>query len=320
MKNKEVKVGIFVAVCIALLYFGFNFLKGIDFFSSTNKYYAVYDNVDRLAASNPVLVNGFAVGRVSRISILQNKQNKVLVELDIDSRIVLGEPTTATLSSDFLGSKSILLTIGSGKIIKPKDTVIADVAKGTFDVLEETATPVANNIQTTLRKFNTLLDNLNNESLKLDVIIKGLQATPPLLNTTLTTATAGIGDLGSNVKSVTANLNATLDELKPTLQNFRIISDSLKQIRLNQTLVKTQQTIDGLNQTLKLLNRGDNTASKLLTSDSLYNNLNRLLISLDSLSVHFNENPRHFMAPLGKSKRKIERDRRREAAREKKGT
>jgi phospholipid/cholesterol/gamma-HCH transport system substrate-binding protein len=318
VKNKELKVGIFVALCIVLLYFGFNFLKGIDFFSSTNKYYAVYDNVDQLAASNPVLVNGFAVGRVSRISILQRQQNKVLVELDIDSKIVLGDSTTATLNSDFLGSKSILLTIGKVTTpLKPKDTVIAKMAKGTFDMLEETATPVANNIQTTLRKLNTVLDILANESSQLDIILKKFQSTPDLLNTSLSTATAKMEELSGSMKGVANNLNETLADLKPTLGNFKTISDSLKQIQLNQTIVKTHKAIDELNKTLKQLSKGDNTASKLLTDDSLYNNLNRLLVNLDSLAVHFNDNPKHFMAPLGKSKRKIERDRRREEERKK---
>lgn len=73
VKNKEFKVGLFAAVALVLLYFGFNFLKGIDFFSTTEKYYAVYDNIDQLAVSNPVLINGFAVGRVSRIAIMQSK-------------------------------------------------------------------------------------------------------------------------------------------------------------------------------------------------------------------------------------------------------
>jgi phospholipid/cholesterol/gamma-HCH transport system substrate-binding protein len=45
-----------------------------------------------------------------------------------------------------------------------------------------------------------------------------------------------------------------------------------------------------------------------MTEDTLYVNLNKLLVSLDSLAKHFNENPKHFMAPLGKSKKKIERD------------
>jgi phospholipid/cholesterol/gamma-HCH transport system substrate-binding protein len=48
--------------------------------------------------------------------------------------------------------------------------------------------------------------------------------------------------------------------------------------------------------------------SKLMTEDTLYVNLNKLLLSLDTLAKHFNENPKHFMAPLGKSKGKIQRD------------
>jgi phospholipid/cholesterol/gamma-HCH transport system substrate-binding protein len=113
VKNKEFKVGLFVAASIVLLYFGFNFLKGIDFFSTTNKYYVIYDNIDQLAVSNPVLINGFAVGRVNHIRIMQNKQNRVLVELMIDSEILLGDSTQAILNSDFLGGKSILLILAA---------------------------------------------------------------------------------------------------------------------------------------------------------------------------------------------------------------
>ncbi|MFN7600264.1 MAG: hypothetical protein ACK5R0_02560, partial [Bacteroidota bacterium] len=101
-------------------------------------------------------------------------------------------------------------------------------------------------------------------------------------------------------------------ELKPTLSNFKTLSDSLKMLKLNQTLTKTQQTISSLNQTLSRLNKGDNTMSKLMTEDTLYVNLNKLLRSLDSLAIHFNSNPKHFLAPLGKSKKKIDRDRRKE--------
>ncbi|HOO10252.1 MAG TPA: MlaD family protein, partial [Cyclobacteriaceae bacterium] len=128
--NKEVKVGLFVTIALALLYFGFNYLKGIDFLSSTNKFYAIYDNVDQLAVSNPVLVNGYAVGRVSNIRIVQGKENKVLVELEIDSDIIVGDSATAILNSDFLGSKSILLNIGNKlKPLNPGDTILAEAAR-----------------------------------------------------------------------------------------------------------------------------------------------------------------------------------------------
>ncbi|MFY8037041.1 MAG: MlaD family protein, partial [Cyclobacteriaceae bacterium] len=109
MKTKEFKVGLFIAIAIAMLYFGFNYLKGIDFFSRTAKYYTVYDNIDQLAVSNPVLVNGMPVGRVSAISLLQNKNNQVLVEFEIDSHVPLSDSTKAILNSSLLGSKSVLL-------------------------------------------------------------------------------------------------------------------------------------------------------------------------------------------------------------------
>lgn len=313
MKNKEFKVGLFVALSLVLLYFGFNFLKGIDFFSTTNKYYVVYENIDQLAVSNPVLINGFAVGRVSRIAILQNKQNKVLVELMIDSDIQLGDSTKAILNSDFLGSKSILLSIGKiNKPLQPKDTLIAEVAKGMLDVLSETATPVADNLQTTLRKFNTILDNLTKNSARLDSMFITLQETPHLLNATLVNANGKVDELSVNFKLVTDNLNGSLQELKPTLANFRQLSDSLKRMELNQTITAAKQTLTKLNSTLDKLGSGNSTMGKLLTEDSLYVNLNKLILSMDTLARHFDDNPKHFMAPLGKSKKKIDRDRRQE--------
>ncbi|MFZ6001094.1 MAG: MlaD family protein [Bacteroidota bacterium] len=313
MKNKEFKVGLFMAAAIVMLYFGFYFLKGIDFFSSSTKYYAIYDNVDQLAASNPVLVNGYAVGRVSHIRIMPERNNKVLVELDIDSDVQLGDSTRAILSSDFLGGKSILLNIGRVTTpLKAKDTIHAEVAKGMIDVFTESAEPVADNLQTTIRKLNTILDNFSKNAEDLNVIFAKLKSTPDLLNQTLATSNAKVDELTTSFKGTSEQLNQTLADLRPTLKNFQVLSDSLKQMELNQTIAKTQKTLDQLNETLAKLSKGDNTASKLLTDDSLYVNLNKTLMSIDSLATHFNNNPKHFMAPLGKSKRKIERDRKRE--------
>ena len=315
MKNKEFKVGLFVAITLVLLYFGFNFLKGIDFFTTTDKYYVIYDNIDELAVSNPVLINGFAVGRVSHINIMHNKLNKVLVELMIDSDVQLGDSTQAILNSDFLGGKSILLSIGKiKKPLNPKDTLIAVVAKGMLDLLSETATPVADNVQTTLRKFNIILDNLTKNSQQLDTIFLRLQATPILLNRTLTTANASVEELTLNFKSVTGNLNGTLTELKPVVTNFKIFSDSLKRMELNQTVREAKQTVQKLNAMMDKFGQSNSTLNKLMTEDSLYVNLNKLLMDLDTLAKHFDDNPKHFLAPLGKSKNKIDRDRRKEEA------
>ncbi len=313
MRNKEFMVGIFATVTIVLLYFGFNFMKGIDFFSTTAKYYVIYDNVDNLAVSNPVRVSGFAVGRVSNISIMSNKSHSVLVEVDIDSKIKLSDSTKAILDSELLGGKFIVISIGQGTaLIQPGDTLASELAKGMFDLLTETATPVASNLQITLAKFSVVIDNLARNSQRLDSIFKKLQKTPDILNGTLLNANDKIDLLTGNFANVAANMNASLAELRPTLKNFAILSDSLKQMQLNKTIVKTQQTLTSLNETLTKLKKGDNTVSKLMTEDSLYVNLNRLLLRMDSLVEHLNKYPKHFTAPLGKSRKKVARDLRKE--------
>jgi phospholipid/cholesterol/gamma-HCH transport system substrate-binding protein len=311
--SKEFKVGLFMVVAITLLYFGFNFLKGIDFFSTSNKYFAVYEDINKLTESNQVFLNGLDVGRVSDITIQQSR-NRVIVELEIDSKIVLTDSTRAVLDGELLGGRFILLEVHPGAKLESGDTIPAKTAKGMLDFAE----PVAANMQTTLKNLNTILESLAKNTMRIDTIFLNLQTTPALLNRTLATASSNIGDMGVTFKSVAGNLNGTLDELKPTLANFKTLSDSLKLMQLNNTLAKAQQSLSHINMTLAQLSSGDNTASKLLTEDSLYVNLNKLLYSVDSLAQHFNSNPKHFLAPLGKSKKKIDRELKKEADEKKK--
>ncbi len=307
--SKEVKVGIFMVTGIVLLYFGFNFLKGVDFFSSHHKYYAVFDNVDKLTPSNQIFLSGLAVGRVSDIRILQNKRNKVLVELEISSEVKIDRKSTVILSGDLLGTKYLLLDIGVIiDPLPPGDTINAQLDKGIADLLAENAVPVAANLQSTLRKLNIVLDNLASNTGKLDTILLDFQGTPIQIKGMLRNINGKLSEVTDEIGGVTRNLNGKLDQLEPTLANFKVLSDSLKQIEINGTLKKVQGTLARLNETLGKLNSKDNTAGKLMNDDELYNNLNALLLSMDSLANHLNSNPKHFFGPLGQSRKKIERD------------
>lgn len=298
-----------MVVALVLLYFGFNFLKGIDFFSSTHKYYAVYNNVDKLTQSNQVFLNGFAVGRVGDIEILQDNGNLVLVTLEIDSDIKLTDSTTAILTGDFLGNKSILLQNVTGNtILKPGDTLRSNLDRGITDILAESAVPVADNLQVTLRKFNVLVDRLTYNTQQLDTIFSRLATTPYHLNRALSIAGNSVHDLAADYRVVAQNLNTALEDLRPTMTNLRSLSDSLKVLELSATISKTQAALESFNAALGRMTSDDNTVGKMLTEDELYQNLNSLLLNLDSLADHLNKNPKHFFAPLGKSRKRIERD------------
>jgi len=319
VKYKEVIVGIFATAVLVLLYFGFNYLKGTDFFVDHANYFVKYDNVSELAVSNPVLVNGYAVGRVSKISLMPRQKNKVLVELEIEGEVTLGKGAKATLSSALLGSKSILLDLGDiNNPIKKGDTITGELAKGMLDLISETASPVAYDMQSTLKKFNGIIDDLTVTLNEINPVIHRFKETPGKLNLMLDQGSQSMVELTTTIKDASDKLRGSMSELDPTLKNLKVISDSLRRLELNRTLGKTQKTLEELTDLMARLKKGDNTASKLLTDDSLYNNLNHLIYSIDSLTNHMNNNPDHFFAPLGKSAKKIKKELRKEEERQRK--
>lgn len=311
--SNEAKVGVFAIAIIAILYVGFNYLKGIEFFRPTARYYAVYSDVADLNVSNPVKINGFTVGRVSDIRLLQEKNNEIIVEMDISEDIVLGDTTVALLDVDLLGSVSIVLQVGSiANPIESGDTLRSALAKGLQEILVEGARPIADNLQSTIRRINTILDNLSGSSNRINDIIINTEQITSRINYVIYENRAEFNKLLKNFNVLTDSLNYTVSRINPLLDKYGAVADSLKEVDLQATLDKTNETLDTMNELVLKLSESEGTMHKLLTDDSLYNNLNKTIEDLDRLIIHLDQNPKHFFAPLGKSKSKIEKDRRKE--------
>ena len=56
--KKELTIGALAILALALLIFGIDFLKGINVFKAANYYYVQYTDVEGLAISAPVNLNG----------------------------------------------------------------------------------------------------------------------------------------------------------------------------------------------------------------------------------------------------------------------
>jgi len=97
--SKELKTGMIVLGGILLFILGFGYLKSNSIFSSKKEFYAVYDNVEGLAPSTNVTINGLIVGKVQSIDF-KDKTGKLLVtftvesdfEFSVNSRVELYEP------------------------------------------------------------------------------------------------------------------------------------------------------------------------------------------------------------------------------------
>lgn len=296
--SKEFKVGLLAIVALVTLYFGFNFLKGIDLFTDSNNYYALYHNIDGLTVSNPVVINGLSVGRVSNIDILQEKGNIVAVEVNISSKIKLRKGTLARLvNTDFLGSKAIELMLSdtSDFYYADGDTLSSRVDEGITEFLKQNAAPVADNIGTTITRINAILESFQGNSDKINATLEHIEGITGTLNKKLPAMQDKIIWLLDSLNKNSQELSDVMTSLKPILANVGQIADSLKTLELSKTLEKTQVTLDNLNANLASLKAGEGTMGKLMHDDSLYIYLSNTARDLDRLFVDLETNPGRYV-------------------------
>ncbi|MFT7029651.1 MAG: phospholipid/cholesterol/gamma-HCH transport system substrate-binding protein, partial [Marinoscillum sp.] len=293
--SKEFKVGLIALIAGALMYYGFNFLKGKDFFSPTNKYYAIYNKVDGLNKSNPVIINGLTVGRVGKIRLLQSEENLILVELNIDDAIVLGDSTVAALSNtDFLGSKGVILTVNSiERPLIPGDTLISVIDKGLEDILAS-AEPVANNLNTTITRINEILIGLKGSGETINVTLNELKKTTISVNEIIGQNQNKLAQIMNQTSLLVQNLNRKLDGIDPVFAKTEGLLDSLSNLQINETLATIRAAVNGLNETVASITNEEGTLGKLISNDSLYNSIDQTMSDLDQLIIHMDQYPKHF--------------------------
>ena len=296
--SKEVKVGLLALVSGVMLYFGFNFLRGTDFLSSTKKYYAVYDDIDGLTASNLVLINGFQVGKVKTIQILQNQRNRLLVTFEVKRDILLNDATRAVLTDNgLLGGKVIDLTVGGGKrTLAGNDTLVATTAGGISALIQQKALPVMDKLDSLTASLNRTVDQFDSTGYILNQTLRNFRQTSLALNGLMGDNRGSLKGTLANFNRLSASLVETEKELKPLLGKMNTVADSLGQLKLSQAVDNANRSIANLNTLLADINAGKGTLGKLSKNDSLYTNVNKATADLDRLLVDFRRNPKRYVS------------------------
>ncbi len=311
--SKEFRVGLLAVIALTILYLGFNFLKGIDFVSPNNTYYAVYEDIDGLNVSNPVMINGFSVGRVSEITILQNRGNKLLVSIDVNDEQILRSGTRAVIVSDLLGTKAIHLdSLQSGTPLKDGDSLIAVLNKGITDQLSASAMPLVDRLEVTLQNLNTILANLANNEQNINGIIGNFKTT----SENLAKGTSQLESQSKKLDQLLSQLNHPETGLGALMSNMNQIADSVKQLEIDAMLASTKTTVDELGETLRLINQGEGSLGLLMTDKELYNKMNKTMEDLDLLFIDMQENPGRYIhfSVFGKKEKKDKKGRKSDSA------
>ena len=295
--SRELRVGLLSVITIGMLYFGFNFLKGSDVFSPNHRYYVIYDNIDGLTSSNPVMLNGMAVGQVRKIRIQQEQNNRLLVTLDIRKDLILRQGTQAVLAAGgLLGGKIIRLEMNPmGHELQNGDTLVSGQEAGIQALLQERALPVITHADSLVRNLTVVTKGFQETGAILNQVLRNYDQTGSALRTTLQQNQKSLAELTANLSKLSGSLIETEKKISPLLTKTGSFADSLNALRLGETVNRANQLVAQMEQLVASVKTGQGTASKLINDDKLYNNLNYTIISMNQLLANLRENPKRYV-------------------------
>lgn len=301
--TNETKVGALTAIAIALLFIGYSFLKGNDIFSNENMFYTDYDHVDGLAVSNPVIVNGFKIGRVSKTTLMDN--GKIRTEFKIKDEYKIPSNTIARISNDgFLGGKVIVFDLGnSDTYAQDGDPLQSDVQANLLQKVEPLQKKVEDlvvKLDSVLSAVNTALDQEFQRDFKtslrsISVSLKNMEKITTDVEGLMGSEKVRLSKILANLESITDNFKNNNDKINNIMGNLEHLSSDLSQTEIKSTIDNANQAMqDVLNITDKI-NKGEGSLGLLLNDDKLYNNLNNASKNLDELMHDVKTNPGKYL-------------------------
>ena len=287
--TREVKVGIMVIAAIFVLYFGMNFLKGIDIFSPVNYFYAKYENIGGLVPSSPVYVKGFKVGQVEQVKYDFTKKESFVIRISVSKDIKLPQGTKIQLYDEgLMGGKAIQLVfepiIVSNVMHNPGDTIESNVSTGLLAQVSGDLMPKINNIAT---QADSLL-------LSVRLLVENKNLTKSLASIEHTTADLAVSS-SQLKKLLSSDVPRILGDVNVITTDFKQVSGNLKKVDFAYTFASINHTISNLNLLTDKMNSSEGTIGMLLNNKDLYINLSNTASSADKLLIDLQKNPKRYV-------------------------
>lgn len=291
--TKEFIIGLSVIIALLILFFGIDYLKGINLFKPANFYYASYEKVDGLAVAAPVNIEGFKVGQVRELQFDYDNPGKIKVLLSLDKKLHIPEDSFATIESTLLSGAYIAIHLGKSKSMLPVGSELK--ASSTKDLMASVTEDIMPSVNSILPKVDSLLANLN--ALVADPKLS--QSIGRLDGITLNVLGASQGFntlMRSNVPLIARNVNHVVGNLDSVTVNLGQLSYQLKSLPLQATMQDVNNITTQLSAFSEQLNNKNSTLGLLTTDPELYYKLNRVSADIDSLIVDIKKNPKRYIS------------------------
>mgnify|MGYP000844552888 CR=1 FL=1 len=274
----------------------FNYLKGENLLDNSRRVYAIYDNVEGLATSSPVTVNGHTIGKVMDIKFSEDGSGKLKVLLLIEDEYEFSKNSIAELyETGLIGGKAIAIipAFDNAENAESGDILRGSIKEGLSELVNRRLTPLQEKIETMMVSADSLLTNLNSVfDSKTKANLKNAIAE---LNGTLTSFRSTSNSLNTLIVNNQENLDSTLTNFNKLSSNLTTITDSVAKSDLSGTIEELQSTLDGVNTLLASIESGEGSMGKLLKDDKLYDNLEGASKQLEQLLQDFKLNPKRYV-------------------------
>ncbi len=279
---REIKVGVLAAFCLFLLFFGLNFLKGVNIFSPTNSYHGVFYNLHGLEEQAAVYIRGHRVGQVDVIHYDFTADSAFTVDLSIRKDIALPQGTAMALVSDgLMGGMAVELQF-------PENTNNADLAsveKGAYlptmyvpGIMESLKDDLMAHIDQAILSVDSLVASLQDQ-------VNGGHLKSSLLN--VDRITNDLTTVSSDLKHVMKNqVPRIVNNADTTLANLNTIVADIKSADLASTVARVDTAVENVNSLVTEVRK---------PIAPLMQHIDATVVSADSLLVDLKAHPKRYV-------------------------
>ncbi len=293
--SREVRVGLLVALCLFLLYFGFKFLKGVNIFNPIHSYTGKFVQLNGLTEQAPVYVRGYKVGLVEEIDYDYSRDTAFTIIVSLNSDIKVVEGSAMRLVPDgLLGGTAIEVIIPAGAELAeiPTKSVLPTSIQPTM--IDELRGTMLASMDSLLQSVQELVDNVNGQ-LEGDRL-KSILASADEMLVSLRKSSAKLE------KTMNKDLPDIITQVESVLADVKKLSANASEADVAAVVAKAETTLANVNKLVDAANNPDGSVGKLLHDKSLYDNVNTTVQTADSLMQEIREQPNSLI--WGKKKKK----------------
>ena len=286
--TKEIKIALVAIVGILIMYFGINFLKGMNLFSTNNAYYMTFDDIQGLGASTPIYADGYKVGTVDGMEYDYKENGPIKVKVDINKDLRIPQGSKAEIVKDLMGNLQVNLLLANNprERVEPGGIIPGAVNGGMMDKAANLI-PV---VEKMLPKLDSILTSVN--ALLADPALAASLHNVETITSNLTVSTR---ELNTLMASLNKQVPGMIGKANGVLDNTNRLTANLASLDVQGTLNKVNQTLESAHQFTEKLNSNQGSLGLLMNDTKLYDNLTSTMSHADSLVIDLKAHPKRYV-------------------------